>query len=277
MLRKALKNSLDIDNIFKTIKYEINDIRQHPLYMRTFGASIFCGAQGEGKTLSAVQYVLKLRKEYPLAILVSNVAIKDYPFNAYLKKVKDDEYKIFSIETGEEIDTQYLIENYNNGTPKYITIEYDGLDMLKHVCNNEYGVIYFIDELHLELNSLESKNIDIEVMVEISQQRKQRKHIVGTSQIFMRLAKPLREQIYDVVLCHKYFNCIQFNKYIDGSTAREVDGKLEAEVKGRYIWFHSPDMYEQYDTYAKMKRYNKEWKGSKKKDNYYIYKGVEAS
>ena len=57
-------------------------------------------------------------------------------------------------------------------------------------------MLYFIDELHLELNSLESKNIDIDVMVEISQQRKQRKHIVGTSQVYMRLAKPIREQIF---------------------------------------------------------------------------------
>ncbi len=32
-------------------------------------------------------------------------------------------------------------------------------------------------------------------MIEVSQQRKQRKHIVGTSQQFMRLAKPLREQV----------------------------------------------------------------------------------
>lgn len=40
------------------------------------------------------------------------------------------------------------------------------------------GVIYFIDEIHLEFNSLESKNVPIEIMVEISQQRKQRKHIV---------------------------------------------------------------------------------------------------
>ena len=32
-------------------------------------------------------------------------------------------------------------------------------------------------------------------MIEVSQQRKQRKHIVGTSQVYMRMAKPLREQI----------------------------------------------------------------------------------
>ncbi|MFQ9701887.1 MAG: hypothetical protein ACLR0U_04940 [Enterocloster clostridioformis] len=45
-----------------------------------------------------------------------------------------------------------------------------------------------IDEIHLEFNSLESKNIDIEVMIEVSQQRKQRKHIIGTSQVYEWLA-----------------------------------------------------------------------------------------
>lgn len=82
---------------------------------------------------------------------------------------------------------------------------YDGIDCLKNINNGEYGVVYFIDEIHLELNSLESKNIDIDVMVELSQQRKQRKHIVGTSQIYMRMAKPLREQVKDIILCKNYF------------------------------------------------------------------------
>ena len=32
-------------------------------------------------------------------------------------------------------------------------------------------------------------------------------------------------------------------------------------VDHRYIWFHYPALYEAYDTYAKMKRYNQEWNG----------------
>ena len=32
---------------------------------------------------------------------------------------------------------------------------------------------------------------------------------------------------------------------------------------------HSHDMYQQYDTYTKMKRYNKEWNGRKRIDNIY--------
>lgn len=280
MNRDCLRNSLDIENLIRTIVWKQEERKLHPYFMRTFGTSIFCGPQGAGKTISAVQYVLKLLELYERAILVTNVEIKDRPFNTEMvlrtdkdgkAVLNDDNEPIYDLikNDGTLVTTDYILDNVEYEDWEPITIEYMGLNMLKNVNNAEYGVIFFIDEIHLELNSLESKNIDIEVMVEISQQRKQRKHIVGTSQIFLRMAKPLREQIYDIVLCHCWFDCIQYNKYIDGSTAVEKNGKLEADVKGRYLWFHSPEMYQQYDTYAKMRRYNKEWKGRKRLDNIY--------
>lgn len=62
MNKSALRNSLDIDSLFETLKYRIRDKKYHPTFFRTFGTCVFCGAQGEGKTLSAVQYILKLSK-----------------------------------------------------------------------------------------------------------------------------------------------------------------------------------------------------------------------
>ena len=40
----------------------------------------------------------------------------------------------------------------------------------------------------------------------------------------------------------------------------KVDNK-KMEVKKKSIWFHSPKMYDSYDTYKKMRRYREEWKG----------------
>lgn len=77
---------------------------------------------------------------------------------------------------------------------------FNGDDLAKY-SNGEFGVIYLIDEIQLYFNSLKSKNINPEVMVQISQQRKQRKHIVATSQVFGRMAKPLREQFSSVLVC----------------------------------------------------------------------------
>ena len=157
-----------------------------------------------------------------------------------------------------------------NGLPAHTAvIPYNGIESLTSHENGLCGVIYFIDEIHLEFNSLESKNVPIEVMIEVSQQRKQRKHIVGTSQVYMRMAKPLREQIKNVVICKNFFKCIQFNRLIDGESAYEENGKLKFDTVKNIIWFHSPKLYNSYDTYAKMKRYRKEWKGVSRNNNFY--------
>lgn len=226
MRSELLKGSKNPFDIAKGIKYDIDFRKSHPDFFEPEGILIFCGPQGSGKTLSAVQYVKRVCEEYPHAILVTNVDIKGL-------------------------------------NPLTEVVEYDGLDCLKNIENGYGGVIYFIDEIHLELNSLESKNIDMDVIVELSQQRKQRKHIVGTSQVYMRMAKPLREQVKDVVLCRNFFKYIQFNKLIDGFGSVEENGKLKADVVHKYLWFHNPRLYGSYDTYAKMKRYKQEWKGRK--------------
>lgn len=221
---KMLKGSLDPMDLLDSIKYKCDFKKNNPDYFDLDGLLCFCGSQGSGKTLSAVQYCRKVLERYPKCKFVTNVKIKGLP---------------------EEVEV----------------IKYDGLPSLMNVSNGMYGVLYLIDEFHLEFNSLESKNISIEEMTEIAQQRKQRKHIVGTSQVYMRLAKPFREQMKRVVVCSNLFNVIQHNIEIDGSTAVEKDGELIAQCLGEFWWFHSPDLYESYDTYAKMHRYKKEWLG----------------
>lgn len=193
---------------------------------------IFCGAQGTGKTLSAVQYVIDLSWTYPKCKIVTNVDIKGL-------------------------------------NPLCEIIEYTGIDCLTNIENGYEGVIYLIDEIHLEFNSLESKNIPIEVMIEVSQGRKQRKHIVGTSQQFLRLAKPLREQVKNLVICSNLFSCIQFNKLIDGQSIREENGHIKMDIKKKVFWFHTPELYDSYDTYAKMRRYRNEWQGVSRPNKYY--------
>lgn len=222
-----LRGSLDPRNVIASIRFDIAFRQSHPDFFEPEGILIFCGSQGSGKTLSAVQYIKKVCAKYPMAILVTNVDIDGLP-------------------------------------PTTQVIEYNGLDCLKNIENGHRGVIYFVDEIHLELNSLESKNIDMDTIVELSQQRKQRKHIVGTSQVYMRMAKPLREQVKDIVLCSNYFKYVQINKLIDGYGSHEDNGKLIAKVVKRFLWLHQPKLYASYDTYAKMRRYKLEWQGHKR-------------
>lgn len=223
----ALKGSLSPVLPFRDLKYKADFRRANPDYFDPCGLMIFCGPQGSGKTLSAVKYCKEVLARYPKCKFVTNVHIAGLD-------------------------------------PALEVVQYNGLDSLFNVSNDMKGVLFLIDEIHLEFNSLESRNISIEEMIEFSQQRKQRKHIVGTSQVYMRLAKPLREQIKDVVLCKNYGGVLQHNTLIDGENSREEGGKFHGAVRKNFWWFHSPELYSCYDTYAKMQRYKEEWQGKQR-------------
>ena len=231
---KFLRGSLSPSNFFDLREYRSAFAKAHPNYFPLDGLIVFTGPQGSVNTLSAVQYCTRILDAYPKCLFCSNVSIKGY------------EDRI---------------------------IPYEGLQSLSGLENGYEGVLYLIDEIHLEWNSLESKNISIEEMTEFAQQRKQRKHIVGTSQVFMRLAKPLREQINYVVVCREIRRSIQTNTLVDGTTAYEKEGKLVCQSMGTYLWLHSPALYDCYDTYAKMNRYRKEWGAREGKGNPNIYSG----
>lgn len=180
------------------------------------GINVFTGPQGSGKTLSMVHVFKKIIKDYPNAIVVSNI---DFNFDLPNKLIK-----------------------------------YSGFDDFK-IENGIYGVIYVLDEIHLILNSLESKGVPLSVIVELSQQRKQRKLILGTSQVYSRMAKPLREQIKNVIICKNYFGVFQFNYLIDAFNTQEKDGELKYSKLKTSFFFHRKDDYKAYDTYKKMDMY----------------------
>lgn len=275
-----LKGSHNPLNIFKVVNYKRKFANAHPTYFYPEGLLVFCAEQGAGKTLSAVQYCIKVNRMYPDCIFCTNVLIKEFPVNCYyeIKNITENLTKIYFklIDTDEIVRIVSVFSDHGETKTETepirddikICIAYDGIDCIKDLSNGIEGVLYLIDEIHLEFNSLESKNIPIEIMVEVSQQRKQRKHIVGTSQVYMRLAKPLREQIDTVVICKNYLSCIQYNTVINGKTATEQNGKLNADILRKFLWFHRPSLYDSYDTYAKMKRYRKEWKGVERQDIY---------
>lgn len=215
------KGSLDIEDFWKSIQFKRKFRKEHPEYFDPDGILVFCGSQGSGKTLSAVSYVIKLAKKYPQMILVTNVDIDP----AVLNGIQVYRYVNF-----------YDLSRYSNGYA---------------------GVCFLIDEIQLEFNSLESKNIDPAVITEISQQRKQRKHIVGTSQVFARISKPFREQFKFAVMCKCFFGLVQVNRLCSGEDCTVGDdGHVDAQTRKRFIWFHSSKLYQSYNTYAKVLRTN---------------------
>ena len=247
----AAKESFSLKSALSWFKYKIDFSKSHPTYFAPDGLVCFVGAQGTGKTLSAVNYVYRLMELYPKAKLVTNLMLKDYPivtYDAWLKEFNiavSDRYTFAQMEYWEHSYMYDLYKRVNRVFP------FNDADDLSRYGNGEEGIIYLIDEIHLYFNSLESKNINPEVMTQIAQQRKQRKHIVCTSQIFGRMAKPLREQFSAVISCNKYLGCIQKNSLIDRDSIGNQKDDLHVEGKVlRNFWsIHNPGMYGRYDTY----------------------------
>ena len=63
--RVSLTEDFGLLNLFRTMKYNRDFYKNNPTYFRPDGLIIFCGPQGSGKTLSAVNYVYNLLKLYP--------------------------------------------------------------------------------------------------------------------------------------------------------------------------------------------------------------------
>lgn len=221
ILKTLCEESKSPKNAWEWLKYKIRWGREHPDYFLADGLTIFVGAQGSGKTLSAVNYVYSLMEKYPAAKLVTNLALREYPV---------DGERVFPFVDNDDF------ARYSNG---------------------EKGVVYLVDEIQLYLNSLESKNINLDVVAQISQQRKQRKHIVATSQVFGRMAKPLREQFDSVVLCRCIGGMLQYNQLLDRNSLESDDStgtNLSGQVVDKFIWWHNPKMYDRYDTYTVIQR-----------------------
>lgn len=213
VIRKEFKIYLD------SIKRNYLDSKDKELF-RASGLTVYCGWQGSGKTLSAVKHVHNLMVSYPKSILVTNLKI-----------------------------------NATNLPNKIITFQnHDELhNLLVNVNNDKYGVIYLIDEIHTYFNALESKDIPPYIFTEISQQRKQRKAIIGTSQLFLRMAKPFREQANYLIMCNTHFNLLTTQKVYNAHLlTTDHTGALIGHPIKRGFFFHSENLRNMYDTYQKV-------------------------
>lgn len=92
----------------------------------------------------------------------------------------------------------------------------DWRDFLE-IRNGEDGVIFAIDEIHSEYSSSNWQDFPESLLSEISQQRKQRIKIVSTAQVFSRVAKPIREQAFSVVVCRTYYGRLTTCKEYDSA------------------------------------------------------------
>lgn len=210
---KGSKNPFDgLRAGWYTAKYLIDN----PSYFNPDGIWVFCGPQGSGKTLSAIQCARKIAAEYPQARIISNVD--------------------FELGDGSKPE---IFEDYSQ---------------LSEEDNGISGLIFVLDEIHVLWNSLESRNIPISDMSALCQMRKSRRLILGTSQVYGRIAKPIREQLKYLIICRNYLHVIQHNIVCDPVETQEKNGTIYPEVLCERWFFHTPELYQSYETMEKIQR-----------------------
>lgn len=122
-------------------------------------------------------------------------------------------------------------------------------------CNNgEFGQVVFLDEIQNYFNSLDSKNFPPEMITEICQQRKQRKTIIGTVQVFNRVAKPIREQTKYIVKPRTFFGCLTVMSIWKPKFNDDAQVEKSYRVK-THIFVHTPQLRDAYDTFEVVERH----------------------
>lgn len=190
------------------------------------GTRAYKGHQGQGKTLSMVYDALKIFWEWKECEFWSNVKIN----------VEEEDQKRF---------------HYFN--------DWNGLKQGLEYSNKEKGVIVLIDEAHLFFNK--KNGISLDVLTAISQQRKDRRKIIISSQIWEDLDISLRKQVPEIVSCKCIFGKIQINTYFKGHTLRwsKEESAYIADKDYIHIFKHFDRLYQRYDTYQKIVN-NEEYK-----------------
>lgn len=119
--------------------------------------------------------------------------------------------------------------------------------------NGVYGQCDVVDEVQNWFSSNQSKDFPPEMIQEITQQRKQRKIFIGTTQRFERMAKPLREQVnylyYPITIagCFTIVRVCKPNVDADGAISK-------LRTVRRYFFIHNDDLRNSFDTYKKIEK-----------------------
>lgn len=179
------------------------------------GSRVYVGKQGSGKSLSLTFDVIQLQKEFPNCIIFSNMMI-----------------------TG--------LKNFN-----LIETDADVVRALS-VRNGSDGVCVVLDEAHLYFGK--KSGISLDVLTAISQQRKDRRTIWFTSQIWEELDISLRKQVKTIVSCKCLLNKIQINSVSNGESLHydKLHSCYAADHIGTIIFKHSQELYDRYDTLQKI-------------------------
>jgi len=185
---------------------------------KDFGLTLFTGRQGAGKTMTLVFEAEKYRAEFPTLFIASNFGYVHE--NMSLKSLADIPNAV--------LQAREL---------------------------NSVGILILWDEIQNDFDSFSKVSKD--VLRVITQQRKQGIKILGTSQVFTRVSKALREQTYEVVVCNtimgrytrgRFYDADEFSHNID-----KPEDKKQLHRLRKVSFIQTDELRELYDSYAVIK------------------------
>ena len=131
------------------------------------------------------------------------------------------------------------------GVPSYV---YKGIEDFDKYNNGAKGTIFVIDEIHTLFSSLQSANMPESTLTVWSQNRKNRRVILGTSQRFTRVAKGIREQTtYNYECTRPIFNRLYSYRIKEGDQYDD-SGKYIGEETQRYWYIPKVSVMRMYNT-----------------------------
>ncbi|MCD8039802.1 MAG: zonular occludens toxin domain-containing protein [Lachnospiraceae bacterium] len=111
------------------------------------------------------------------------------------------------------------------------------------------GVIVIMDELQNWFGSNQSRNVPPEMLSVITQNRKNRRVILGTAQNFYLLAKAIRSQCTEIRQCVTF--CGVLTVVIRREPVCDEAGDVnEMKFRGMYFFVHSERLRNSYDTWS---------------------------
>lgn len=114
--------------------------------------------------------------------------------------------------------------------------------------NGDKGVLILIDEAHLYFQK--KGNLSIEMLGAISQQRKNRRKIIFTTQIWEELDISVRKQVKEIVNCRSFLHFLILNTIYNGEslTYDKLQGEYVADKIRTEIFKKTKELCEMFDT-----------------------------
>ncbi|MDR3298220.1 MAG: hypothetical protein LBT19_02555 [Candidatus Nomurabacteria bacterium] len=135
-----------------------------------------------------------------------------------------------------------------------LPIDLDGYTYTKdiekccRVKNADKGVLILIDEAHLYFQK--KGNLSIEMLGAISQQRKNRRKIIFTTQIWEELDISLRKQVKEIVNCQSFLRFFIRNTIYNGETLTydKLQGEYVADKTRSEFFKKTKELCSMFDT-----------------------------